>query len=323
MAKKLILDVDTGTDDAIAIMLGALHADLELVACTTVNGNTAVENCTNNTLRVLDYIGYQDIPVFEGLSRPLARADFPKARKEGDQSSRIHGPTLPLPDTDLKAQKTGAVEFLIETYRAATEEIALVPVGPLSNIAAALALDPKFVDNVPEVVIMGGSHAFGNVTAAAEFNIWADPEAAAMVFQAGFRKITLVPLDATYHAAMNREDCAAFDALGTPAGKAASIFIEHRIGSYDSIQPLPTPGFAPIHDALAVAALIDPAVITTKFLHVDVETAGTLTVGRTVIDTQVRTEAFRRKAANCHVAFGADREMFLSMLKSAFTKTAN
>ncbi len=322
MAKKLILDVDTGTDDAVAIMLAALHPALELVACTTVNGNTAVENCTNNTLRVLDHIGMPKIPVYQGLSRPLARRDFPVSRKEGDQSSRIHGPILPLPDTTLKAQSGSAVEFLIETYRAATEEIALVPVGPLSNIAAALALDPKFVKNVPEVVIMGGAHAHGNVTAAAEFNIWGDPEAAAMVFQAGFAKITLVPLDATYKGALSRTHSGILEALGTPAGTAAATFINHRIASYDSIQPLPTPGFAPIHDALAVASLIRPEVITTKFLHVDVETVGTLTIGRTVIDTQVRTEAFRRKPANCHVAFDADPEMFFGLLKEAFALTA-
>lgn len=322
MVKKLILDVDTGTDDAVAIMLAALHPETELVACTTVNGNTKVQNCTDNTLRVLDYINRADIPVHQGLERPIVRHDFPTPRREGDQSSHIHGPTLPLPETKLTARSNNAVEFLIETYRAATEEIALVPVGPLSNIAAALALDSRFVKNVPEVVIMGGSHAFGNITAAAEFNIWADPEAAAMVFQAGFRKITLVPLDATYQTALNRQHSGELERLGTPAGKAASQFINHRIESYDAIQPLATPGHSPIHDALAVAALIRPEVITTKFLHVDVETVGTLTIGRTVIDTQNRTEAFRRAAANCHVAFGADREIFFSLLKQAFSHTA-
>ncbi|WP_176086894.1 nucleoside hydrolase [Martelella sp. HB161492] len=322
MTKKLILDVDTGTDDAVAIMLAALHDDLELVGCTTVNGNTSVENCTENTLKVLDYIGMPKIPVHQGLTRPIARQDFPEPRKEGDQGSRIHGPKLPLPDTSLKAKSNNAVEYLIETFRNATDEIALVPVGPLSNIAAALALDPDFVKNVPEVVIMGGSHGWGNRTAAAEFNIWADPEAAAMVFGAGFRKVTMVPLDATYQAALCTAHADALEAHGTPAGKAAATFLKHRIASYDSIQPLPTKGYAPIHDALAVAALIAPEVIDTKFLHVDVETVGTLTVGRTVIDTQVRTEAFRRKPANCHVAFGANRDLFFSFLNSAFSPKA-
>jgi purine nucleosidase/ribosylpyrimidine nucleosidase len=322
MAKKLILDVDTGTDDAVAIMLAALHPELELVACTTVNGNTAVENCTDNTLRVLDYIGMPQIPVHQGMVRPLVRRTFPTPRKAGDQSSKIHGPTLPLPETAIKAKSNEAVEFLIETYRAATDEIALVPVGPLTNIAAALALDPKFAERVPEVIIMGGAHGWGNVTAAAEFNIWADPEAAAMVFQAGFRKLTLVPLDATYQASLSRDRSAEFEALGTPAGKAAALFVNHRIAAYDSVQPLPGGGHAPIHDALAVAALINAEVLTTKFLHVDVETVGTLTVGRTVIDTQVRTEEFRRKPANCHVAFDADRGLFFSMLKEAFARTA-
>ena len=145
---------------------------------------------------------------------------------------------------------------------------------------------------------------------------------AAMVFQAGFRKVTLVPLDATYQASLAHADSAAFEALGTPAGHAASLFVEHRIAAYDAVQPLPGGGHAPIHDALAVASLIRPEVITTSFLHVDVETAGTLTVGRTVIDTQVRTEAFKRKAPNCHVAFGADRALFRSLLTEAFARTA-
>ena len=218
MPRKLILDVDTGTDDAVAIMLAALHPELELVGCTTVNGNVPVEHCTDNTLRVLDHIGRGDIPVFEGLARPLVRPDFPLPRRERDLSGRYHPDTLPVPPTTLRKQATGAVEFLIETYRAATEEIALVPVAPLSNIAAALALDPRFAQRVPEVVIMGGAHALGNVTPSAEFNIWADPEAAAMVFAAGFAKITLVPLDATHRALITREHCAQLRCAGHAGG---------------------------------------------------------------------------------------------------------
>jgi inosine-uridine nucleoside N-ribohydrolase len=316
LPRKLILDVDTGTDDAIAIMLAALHPDLELVACTTVNGNVEVQYGTDNTLRVLDYIGHGDIPVHEGLARPLVRQDFPIARKQRDLAGQIHGRTLELPETRRTRTSSRAVEFLIETYRQATEEIVLMPVGPLSNIAAALALEPKLVDRVPEVVIMGGGHEVGNVTPSAEFNIWGDPEAAAMVFAAGFRKVTLVPLDATHRALISKAHCARLEELGTPAGHAAATIIGQRIETHDRIQKMATPGTAPVHDALCVGFLVDPSLLTTRRLHVAVETDGPLTVGRTVIDTHFRGEG----APNCDVAFDADAERFAALLIDTFAR---
>ncbi|MBX6320384.1 MAG: nucleoside hydrolase [Rhodospirillaceae bacterium] len=318
MPRKLILDVDTGTDDAVAIMLAALHPALELVACTTVNGNVEAPYATDNTLRVLDHIGRSDVPVHEGLARPIVRPDFPVPRRERDLAGQIHGRTLPVPPPRRGKAPGGAVEFLIETYRRAGEDIALVAVAPLSNLAAALALDPGFAARVPELVIMGGGHEIGNVTPAAEFNIWADPEAAAMVFAAGFRKLTLVPLDATHRALVSRAHCARLEALGTPAGRAAAAFIGHRIETHDRLQRMATPGTAPVHDALCVGLLIDPTLVTTRRLHVAVETRGALTVGRTVIDTHQRGG----EAPNCDVAFDADAERFAALLIGTFARTA-
>ncbi len=318
MPRKLILDVDTGTDDAVAIMLAALHPALELVACTTVNGNVEVPYATDNTLRVLDHIGRSDVPVHEGLARPLVRVDFPIPRRERDLAGQIHGRTLPVPPPGRGKAAMGAVEFLIETYRRGGEDIALVAVAPLSNLAAALALDPGFAGRVPELVIMGGGHEIGNVTPAAEFNIWADPEAAAMVFAAGFRRLTLVPLDATHRALVSRQHCARLEALDTPAGRAAAAFIGHRIETHDRLQPMAQAGSAPVHDALCVGALIDPSLITTRRLHVAVETHGALTVGRTVIDTHHRGG----QAANCDVAFDADAERFAALLIDTFARPA-
>jgi inosine-uridine nucleoside N-ribohydrolase len=314
--RKLILDVDTGTDDAVAIMLAALHPALDLIACTTVNGNVEVEHCTDNTLRVLDYIGRADIPFYEGLSRPLVRADFPIPRSVDDLAGKIHGKTLPLPAASQAKAAAGAVEFLIETFRNATDEIVLVPVAPLTNIAAALALYPKLVDQVPELAIMGGGHAIGNVTPSAEFNVWADPEAASVVFAAGFRKVTLVPLDATHRALVSREDCARLQALGTPAGQATAEFTLYRIGAHDRLQRMPVAESAPVHDALCVAALIDPSLISVRRLHVAVETMGALTVGRTVIDTHSRG----RGTPNCDVAFDADGRRFVELLMETFAR---
>jgi inosine-uridine nucleoside N-ribohydrolase len=314
MARALILDVDTGTDDAVAIMLAALHPELRLLGCTTVNGNVRVEHCTDNTLRVLDHVGRSDVPVHEGLARPLVRSDFPRPQSEEDLAGKIHGTTLPVPPSARQKSATGGVEFLIETYRQATEAVTLVAVGPLSNVAAAVALDPHFPRRVPELVIMGGAHALGNVTPSAEFNIWADPEAAASVFAAGFERMTLVPLDATHRALISREDCRALDGLGTNAGRAAAAFIGHRITVHDEIQRMATPGTTPVHDALAVGSLVAPVLRDVRHLHVAVETQGTLTVGRTVIDTNHRG----RGAPNCNVAFDADGAGFVQLLTRCF-----
>jgi inosine-uridine nucleoside N-ribohydrolase len=319
MAKrKLILDVDTGTDDAVAVMLAALHPALDLVGCTTVNGNVEVQHCTDNTLRVLDHVGRADIPVHEGLARPLVRPDFPIPRAVSDLAGKIHGRTLPVPPSSRRKADVGAVEFLVETYRNTTDAITLVPVAPLTNIATALTLYPKLVDRVPEIVIMGGSHEVGNITPAAEFNIWADPEAASIVLSAKFRRITLVTLDATHRALVSYEDCERLRALSTPAGIAAADFIGHRIQTHDEIQRMPVAGTTPVHDAVCVGYLIDPSILTTRRLHVAVETSGVLTVGRTVIDTHFRGSG----QPQCEVAFDADAKRFIALLLQTLGKQA-
>lgn len=313
MTRKMILDCDPGTDDAVAIMLAALHPDIELLACTTVDGNVAVGHCTDNSLRTLDFIGFPHIPVYEGAHRPIVRKESPLPRSALGKE-KIQGNELPLPPAVSRKQETGAIEFLIETYRNATEEIVLVPVGPLTNVATAMVLDPDFVKRVPEIVIMGGAHASGNTTPSAEFNIWADPEAAAMVLSGGFEKITLVPLDATHEALVTSAQCAALAALGTPAGIAAARLIGQRIEGYDETQPMAVPGSAPVHDAVCVNFLIDPAVITTERVHVAVETRGELTLGRTVMDVKRRG----KQAPNCDVAFHADAALFNRTLIETF-----
>ena len=161
---------------------------------------------------------------------------------------------------------------------------------------------------------MGGGHGITNVTPSAEFNIWADPEASAKVLAAKFRKITLVPLDATHKALVSHAQCQELAALGTNAGLAASRFIAQRIRGYDKSQPTHRPGSAPVHDALCVAYLVEPNIIETRHLAVEVETNGSLTVGRTVIDTHFRGG----KPPNCHVAFGANEKRFVDLLLQTF-----
>lgn len=314
MATKVILDVDTGTDDAVALMLAALHPQLELVGATTVTGNVMVDYTTENTLRVFDHIGVS-VPVYRGLAQPIARNDLPVPRHTPPPGKTyVHGDYLDIPPSTSKIQAASAVEFLIETYRAATDEIVLIPTGPLTNIAAALRLEPKLIDLIPRTMIMGGAHATGNITPRAEFNIWADPEAARVVFSSGLREVTLVMLDATHKALVSSADCEAFRALGTPAATAMAIFVERRIRGYDEGQPMSRAGAAPVHDALCVAAVVDPAVITTRRLFVDVETHGETTVGETVVDVAGRSGC----EPNMAVAFDADERAFVQMMLETF-----
>ncbi len=318
MTRKVILDVDTGTDDAVAIMFAALHPDLDLIGVTTVNGNVPLAYTTNNTLRVLDHINRSSVPVYAGLSRPIVRLDFPASKRfVRDSGEDMHGTELPIPAPHSVARDVSAVDYLVDTFRNTTEQITLVPVGPLSNIAAALAVDPRIADAVSEVVIMGGGHHMGNETPSAEFNIWADPEAAAMVFAAGFGRVTLVPLDATHQALVSLADCDTLSALGTPAATAASDFIRRRISAYSQGHSVNAQDAAPVHDALCTAYLVSPEVISTRHLHVAVETKGELTVGRTVIDTRPQANT----PPNCDVAFSADARRFVQLLVETLGRT--
>ncbi len=315
--KKLILDVDTGTDDAVAIMLAALHPELELVGVTTVNGNVEVQFCTDNSLRVLDHIGRADIAVYEGADRPLVRTGHPIVKRYDEGGEKYHPEELPVPPARSAKAEKAAVEFLIETYRAATDPIVLMPVGPLTNVAAALAAYPNFVKLVPELIIMGGGYAFGNVTPSAEFNIWADAEAAARVLNSGFEKVTLVPLDATHQALMTLADCDRLAALGTPAATATAEIVRFRIDVHDKYQKMGEEGgSAPVHDAVCVAALVDRSILSTTRYPVEVETASPLAVGTTIVDTQFRSGM----KPNVDLALSADPRKFVDMLAETFAQ---
>jgi inosine-uridine nucleoside N-ribohydrolase len=317
MPTKVILDVDTGTDDAVALMLAALSPDLELVGATSVNGNTTIDFTTENTLRVFDFIGMPGVPVHRGVDRPLARMDV----KRG-MAARIHGDMLDLPAVSNGAtlQPGHAVDWLIDTYLASNGDIVLCPVGPLTNIAMAIQKEPRILEFIPEIVIMGGAHDHGNITASAEFNIWLDPEAARIVVNCG-RPIRMVPLDATHRALVSTEDAARLRALGTPAGEAAARFVLQRINAYDATQPMPRRGdaqAAPVHDALAVCAIIDPSILATEHIPVDVEIHAELSLGRTVCDFRFRSG----KPANVHFATDADEPKFNRMLLEILGRTA-
>jgi inosine-uridine nucleoside N-ribohydrolase len=315
MPTKVILDVDTGTDDAVALMTAALSPDLELVGATSVNGNTTIDYTTENTLRVFDWIGMPEIPVHRGMDRPMVRSQVARG-----MATRIHGDLLDLPPVSHGAtlQPGHAVDWLIETYLASNGDIVLCPVGPLTNIAMAIQREPRMVEAIPEIVIMGGAHDHGNMTPSAEFNIWLDPEAARIVVNCGV-PIRMIPLDATHRALVSTEDAGRLRALGTPAGEAAARFVLKRIDGYDATQPMPhRAGAAPVHDALAVCAIIDPSVVTTELIPVDVEVSAELSAGRTVCDFRFRGG----KPANVHFAIDADEPKFVGMLMDILGRTA-
>ena len=235
-------------------------------------------------------------------------------------ATRIHGDLLDLPPVSNGAtlQPGHAVDWLIETYLASNGDIVLCPVGPLTNIAMAIQKEPRIVEKIPEIVIMGGAHHHGNMTPSAEFNIWLDPEAARNVVNCGV-PIRMIPLDATHRALVSTEDAGALRALGTPAGEAAARFVLKRIEGYDATQPMPhRPGAAPVHDALAVCAIIDPSVVTTELIPVDVEVYAELSIGRTVCDFRFRGD----KPANVHFAMDADEPKFIRMLMDIRGRTA-
>lgn len=317
MPTKVILDVDTGTDDAVALMVAALSPDLDLVGATSVNGNTTIDYTTENTLRVFDFIGLPEVPVYRGVDRPLVRSDVKRGMAE-----RIHGDMLNLPEVSHGAalQPGHAVDWLIETYLASNGDIVLCPVGPLTNVAMAIQKEPRILEAIPEIVIMGGAHDHGNITASAEFNIWLDPEAARIVVNCG-RPIRMVPLDATHRALVSTEDAARLRGLGTPAGEAAARFVLQRIDGYDATQPMPRREgalAAPVHDALAVCAIIDPSILTTEHIPVDVEIHAELSLGRTVCDFRFRSG----KPANVHFAMDADEPKFNQMLLEILGRSA-
>lgn len=319
--KKVILDVDTGSDDAIALMVALRSPELEVLGITTVNGNKPVENTTENTLRVVDLLE-SDVPVFMGCATPLIAGLLPfrQARiakdKEITEDGRVityHQPYLEeLPAAVSKPQEKRAVPWLIETLLQSEGDITIIAVGPLTNIATAMRADPRIISKIKQIIIMGGGHLQTNVTSASEFNIHMDPEAAQIVMTSGC-DILLVPLDATHRGWVGKEESRRFRDLGTKVGIAVADLLDARIEAYDTLQPIvfAPAGTTPPHDALAVCAAIDPAVLrNVQFRRVDVDFSGGFADGMTIVDPRVWTDLPK----NVHIAFDTDREKFVSML---------
>jgi inosine-uridine nucleoside N-ribohydrolase len=291
----ILIDCDPGHDDAIALLLALASPELELLGVTTVAGNQTLEKTTANAIRVLDFVGRDDIPVAAGADRPLAREPFVAAYVHGDTG--LDGPDLPPPQRQPLAEH--AVDFLA----ARVTGTALLAVGPLTNVALLLSRHP---DARPErIVLMGGSIGLGNVTPAAEFNIWADPEAAAQVFASGI-ELTMIGLDVTHQALLMTEDAERLRAAGRTGRMVAELYDFFHGFHRD------TYGFggSPIHDALAVASAFRPQLVQTAHRHVAIECESELTRGRTVVDLWRRTRA----EPNAHVGVDVDGRTFVELL---------
>ena len=301
MATPILIDCDPGHDDAIALLLALASPEVELLGVTTVAGNQTLDKTTRNALRVLELVDRTDVAVGAGADRPLVRDQFVATYVHGE--SGLDGPDLPEPAAAPVAEH--AVDFLAERIGAASQPVTLIPVGPLTNVALLLARHPDAAARLERIVLMGGAVAEGNVTPAAEFNIWADPEAAARVFASGV-DVTMIGLDVT-HKALVRPDHAerlrAAGRVGTVVAELLDFYGRFHRETY---------GFegSPIHDAVAVAHVVDPGIVETLERHVAIETQSELCRGRTVVDLWRRTE----NEPNAHVAVGVDAERFVALL---------
>ena len=294
MSTRILVDCDPGHDDAIAILLALASPELELLGVTTVAGNQTLEKTTANALRVLEHVGRDDVPVAAGAERPLVREPFVAPYVHGETG--LDGPDLP--PARGKPVEQHAVDFLADRIGPG---VVLVPTGPLTNVALLLARYPE--KRPDRIVLMGGSIAEGNVTPAAEFNIWCDPEAAARVFTSGIA-LTMVGLDVTHKALFTRRHAERLEGrAGTMVRELLAFYNRFHTEVY---------GFdgSPLHDALAMAYVLRPDLLVTKERGVKIETESELSRGRTLVDLWGRAEW----EPNCHVGVDVDAEGFCELL---------
>lgn len=279
MTVPVLLDVDTGVDDALALLLAVRSPDLELLGVSCVAGNAPVDQVVANTLQVLDAAGAGDVPVARGADRPLLEP----ARDARHVHGRDGMADLGLPRSARRPRPVHAVELLRAVLTGADRPVTLVPLAPLTNIALLLRTHPDVAGQIDRVVLMGGGATGGNVTAAAEFNVWHDPEAAAIVLASGV-PVLMYGLDVFYDVTLDAADAAGLAASADPGARLAGRLVDHQLRRAGGAA-------ATIGDAGAVAAVIEPALVTTQRHRVRVELSGAWTRGQTVVDRRAAPAA--------------------------------
>lgn len=309
--KKIIMDCDPGHDDAIALLLAAHSEDIQILGVTTVAGNSELANTTRNARKILDYAGVIDVGVYPGCDRPIMRNLYRFTGVIIHGEDGLGGPKIPEPVTPIETEH--GVDYIIRTLRESKEKIILIPTGPLTNIAAAFIKAPDIKEKVEKIIIMGGAVMdAGNVTSAAEFNIFVDPEAAKIVFASGCN-IYLNTLDISMKAVFYEEDIEALrsqgDKISDIVAQLLDFFASTHVAHF---------GFkaCPIHDALCIGVLIDEALIEYEHTFMDVSVNDPLTLGETVADLWGVTG----NEKNCYISTKVNRELFVKMIQEHIKK---
>jgi len=308
--RPIIIDTDPGQDDAIAILLALASEEFEVLGITTVAGNVPLALTTSNARKVCELAGRADMKIFAGCARPLVRASVTAEEVHG--KTGLDGPDLPAPTMPVQPQH--AVDWIVDSLRAAPAgSITLCTLGPLTNLAAAMIKAPDIVPRIGEIVMMGGGFfEGGNVTPAAEFNIYVDPHAAHVVFTSGV-ELTLLPLDVTHKALMTRAWIDSLRALGTRTGAAAAAMLDFY-ERFD-MEKYGAEG-GPLHDPCVLAYLLQPGLFAGKRCNVQVETGSELTMGMTVVDWWDVTPA----APNCRVINSIDAAGFYGLIHARLAR---
>jgi inosine-uridine nucleoside N-ribohydrolase len=308
--RRVILDCDPGHDDAMAILLAAASPAIELQAITTVAGNQTLEKTTLNARRVCSVAGITDVPIAAGCDRPLQRD--PVVAGEIHGASGLDG--VDWDDPTVEMDPRHAVDLIIEIAEADELPLTIVACGPLTNVATALARSPRLASRIERISIMGGAIGLGNWTPSAEFNIVADPEAAEAVIGSGV-PITLVPLEVTHRALATHEVIARIAELRTPVADMSVALMRYFAETYQRVFGFDAPA---VHDPCAVAAVIDPSIVASRYINVAIDTASELSLGRTVCDVYAKTG----RPPNADVGLDLDVDRFWDLMVDALRSYA-
>ncbi|CAN5556728.1 nucleoside hydrolase [soil metagenome] len=305
MARNILLDCDPGLDDALALLLAHGDPNITLVGVTTVGGNVDLAHTTRNALQLREFLKFPEVPIAEGAADPLTGAARDAAHVHGESGLG----TVVLPEATLPLDERHAVDFIIETLKKSPGAIHLVATGPLTNIALALEREPAIARWAASFTIMGGSYTRGNATVAAEYNIWADPEAARIVFDADWQ-VVMIGLDLTLQAQANVGVVDRLKTLGALADQLivplATFYFNPKVPDWDG---------QAVHDVCAVAYVARPDLFVTRPARVDIETTGEFTTGMTVVD-------FDPPVPNALVATKLDVDGFWAYVENVYARVA-